>query len=82
MITVVAPAKINLFLRICEKLDAGYHHLDSAIVFTRFGDHLTIESADDDQLAITGEFASELDSADLNLTPFRPVQSFGPPLPD
>ena len=67
MITVVAPAKINLFLRICGKIDAGYHLLDSAIVFTRFGDHLTIESADDDQLAITGEFASELDSADDNL---------------
>ena len=54
MITVVAPAKINLFLRICGKIDAGYHLLDSAIVFTRFGDHLTIELADDDQLAITG----------------------------
>ena len=67
MITVVAPAKINLFLRICGKIDAGYHLLDSAIVFTRFGDHLTIESADDDRLAITGEFASELDSADDNL---------------
>ena len=67
MITVVAPAKINLFLRICGNIDAGYHLLDSAIVFTCFGDHLTIELADDDQLAITGEFASELDSADDNL---------------
>ena len=67
MITAVAPAKINLFLRICGKIDAGYHLLDSAIVFTRFGDHLTIELADDDQLAISGEFASELDSTDDNL---------------
>ena len=67
MITVVAPAKINLFLRICGKTDAGYHLLDSAVVFTRFGDHLTIESANEDQLFITGEFASGLDSADDNL---------------
>ena len=67
MITVVAPAKINLFLRICGKTDAGYHLLDSAIVFTRFGDHLTIEPANDDQLVITGDFASGLDSADDNL---------------
>ena len=67
MITVVAPAKINLFLRICGKTDAGYHLLDSAIVFTHFGDHLTIESANDDQLAITGEFAGGLESADDNL---------------
>ena len=67
MITVVAPAKINLFLRICGKTDAGYHLLDSAIVFTRFGDHLTIEPANDDQLAIIGEFASGLENADDNL---------------
>ena len=67
MITVVAPAKINLFLRICGKTDAGYHLLDSAIVFTRFGDHLTIEPANDDRLAIIGEFAVGLESADDNL---------------
>ena len=67
MITIVAPAKINLFLRICGKTDAGYHLLDSAIAFTRFGDHLTIEPAKDDRLTITGEFAVGLDSADDNL---------------
>ncbi|MDA8872217.1 4-(cytidine 5'-diphospho)-2-C-methyl-D-erythritol kinase [Alphaproteobacteria bacterium] len=67
MITIVAPAKINLFLRICGKTDDGYHLLDSAIVFTHFGDHLTIEPAHDDQLAIIGEFASGLENADDNL---------------
>ena len=67
MITVVAPAKLNLFLRICGKTGAGYHLLDSAIVFARFGDRLTIEPANNDQLAIIGEFASELESADNNL---------------
>ena len=67
MIRVVAPAKINLFLRICGKTDAGYHLLDSAIVFTRFGDRLTIEPANNDQLAIIGEFASGLESLDDNL---------------
>jgi 4-diphosphocytidyl-2-C-methyl-D-erythritol kinase len=67
MITIVAPAKINLFLRICGKTDAGYHLLDSAIAFTRFGDHLTIEPANDDRLTIIGEFAVGLDSADDNL---------------
>jgi 4-diphosphocytidyl-2-C-methyl-D-erythritol kinase len=67
MKTIVAPAKINLFLRICGKADAGYHLLDSAVVFTHFGDHLTIEPSDDDQLAVIGEFASGLESADDNL---------------
>ena len=63
MITVLAPAKINLFLRICGKTDAGYHLLDSAVVFTHFGDHLTIALANDDQLAIIGEFGGGLDGA-------------------
>ena len=67
MIRVVAPAKINLFLRIYGKTDADYHLLDSAIVFTRFGDRLTIEPANNDQLAIIGEFASGLESLDDNL---------------
>ena len=67
MITVVAPAKINLFLRIRGKIDSGHHLLDSAVVFTRFGDHLTIEPANDDQLIVTGEFAVGLESADNNL---------------
>ena len=67
MITIVAPAKINLFLRICGKTDDGYHLLDSAIAFTHFGDHLTIEPAIDDRLTIIGEFAVALDSADDNL---------------
>jgi 4-diphosphocytidyl-2-C-methyl-D-erythritol kinase len=67
MITVVAPAKINLFLRICGKTDAGYHLLDSAIAFTRFGDHLTIKPANNDQLTIIGEFAVGLGNADDNL---------------
>ena len=67
MIKVFAPAKINLFLRICGKNNTGYHLLDSAVVFTRFGDYLTIEPANDDQLAITGEFASGLNRLDDNL---------------
>ena len=67
MITVFAPAKINLFLRICGKTDAGYHLLDSTVVFAKFGDHLTVALANDDQLVITGEFAKELDSSDDNL---------------
>ena len=67
MITIVAPAKINLFLRICGRTDDGYHLLDSAVVFTHFGDHLTIEPAHDDQLAIIGEFASGLANVDDNL---------------
>ena len=50
MINVTAPAKINLFLRICGKNNAGYHLLDSLVAFTEYGDNLTIYSADRDEL--------------------------------
>ena len=61
MISVLAPAKINLFLRVCGKDDRGYHHLDSLIVFTKFGDRLTLELAGDDALSVKGEFSAALD---------------------
>ena len=53
MINVIAPAKINLFLRICGKNDAGYHLLDSIVAFTEYGDSLSINSADQDELVLT-----------------------------
>ena len=57
MISVIAPAKINLFLRICGRNSAGYHLLDSLVAFTEYGDKLTICAADQDELILTGEFA-------------------------
>jgi 4-diphosphocytidyl-2-C-methyl-D-erythritol kinase len=64
MITGIAPAKINLFLRICGKTNTGYHQLDSVIAFTDFGDKLTIttgtQTAVQDQLSIGGPFAAML----------------------
>ena len=65
MISVLAPAKINLFLRVCGKDDRGYHHLDSLIVFTEFGDRLTFEPAAYDALIVTGEFSRALDNAEI-----------------
>lgn len=41
MITVTAPAKLNLFLHVTGKRSDGYHLLDSIFVFTAFGDELT-----------------------------------------
>ena len=62
MINVIAPAKINLFLRICGRNDAGYHLLDSLVAFTEFGDYLTIEPAQKDVLVLTGDFASAINN--------------------
>jgi 4-diphosphocytidyl-2-C-methyl-D-erythritol kinase len=55
-----APAKVNLCLRITGKRDDGYHLLDSIVVFTEFGDQVTISEAEKDNLAVTGPFADQL----------------------
>jgi 4-diphosphocytidyl-2-C-methyl-D-erythritol kinase len=65
IITEMAPAKINLYLRICGRRDDGYHLLDSAVIFTAFGDRINLTPATTDSLTITGAFADAL----INQTP-------------
>jgi 4-diphosphocytidyl-2-C-methyl-D-erythritol kinase len=60
MTTVSAPAKVNLFLRVCGKASSGLHLLDSVIIFTDFGDRITIRPAVRDKLKISGPFAEIL----------------------
>jgi len=77
MMNVIAPAKINLFLRICGKNNAGFHLLDSLVAFTEYGDNLAIYPADTDELILTGKFASTINTHTKNnlvmsaLTAFR-----------
>jgi len=66
MINIIAPAKINLFLRICGKSNAGYHLLDSLVAFTEYGDKLTIYPADADELILTGKFANTINTHTKN----------------
>jgi 4-diphosphocytidyl-2-C-methyl-D-erythritol kinase len=61
----MAPAKVNLYLRICGRRDDGYHLLDSAVIFTAFGDQISLTPASTDSLTVTGAFATIL-SRDLN----------------
>lgn len=61
----MAPAKVNLYLRICGRRDDGYHLLDSAVIFTAFGDQISLTPASTDSLTVTGAFATIL-SHDLN----------------
>jgi len=60
MLTLTAPAKVNLFLHITGKRPDGYHLLQSLVVFTDFGDELTLTPADQDRLTISGPFVSAL----------------------
>ena len=56
--TFDAPAKVNLNLRITGRRDDGYHLLDSTVIFTEFGDRLTVRpAAGEDSVEVTGPFA-------------------------
>ena len=77
IITEMAPAKINLYLRICGRRDDGYHLLDSAVIFTAFGDRISLTPATTDSLTITGAFADAL----INQTPDNQT-SANPAVPD
>ena len=76
MIKVLAPAKINLFLRICGKNNAGYHLLDSLVAFTKYGDNLSIYPADHDELVLTGEFAGAVNTPTKNNLVIRALHAF------
>ncbi len=56
-LTIFAPAKLNLFLHITERLNNGYHTLDSLVAFADIGDIITIENAPSFSFHIKGAFA-------------------------
>lgn len=68
-ISLLAPAKVNLFLHITGRRENGFHELESLFVRTSFGDQVTVEAADKVSLDITGPFSDALSqySCDSNL---------------
>ena len=64
---VRAPAKINLALHVVGQRDDGYHLLESLVVFTRFGDRVTVGRAEADQFVVTGPHASAVPTDGSNL---------------
>ncbi len=72
----IAAAKVNLCLHVTGQRHDGYHLLDSLVVFASVGDRLTIESADDLDLTISGPQAANLPVSDDNLI-LRAARAFG-----
>ena len=67
MITVRAPAKLNLYLHITGKRADGYHLLESLVAFADVADEITIAAAEALSLTIDGEFADAAGAGDGNL---------------
>jgi 4-diphosphocytidyl-2-C-methyl-D-erythritol kinase len=67
----IAHAKINLALHVTGKREDGYHLLDSLVVFSNFGDKISISEAINPSslvsLKIDGPFAVGLESGANNL---------------
>jgi len=53
--SVIAPAKLNLFLHINARRDDGYHELETLFTFLNFGDTLHFELTNDASISITGD---------------------------
>lgn len=62
-----APAKINLALHVVGRRDDGYHLLESLVVFTRFGDRITVSPAGEDGFSVSGPFGGHVPSDGGNL---------------
>ncbi len=60
MLSLFAPAKINLFLHVTGRRADGYHTLQSLIVFADVGDEVRIRPADRLDLSIDGPQAPTL----------------------
>ena len=60
MIELLAPAKVNLCLRVFGKTDSGFHNLDSIVAFCHFGDKIQMRLAEQDTVDISGPFAPML----------------------
>lgn len=67
MIKAFAPAKINLTLHVTGQRKDGYHLLDSIVVFADVGDRVTVMSAEENHLEVTGPMAAGAPTDGSNL---------------
>lgn len=63
----MAPAKINLSLRVGAALDDGYHQIDSLVAFADFGDQLEFRPANALCLQLDGPFGGQVPVGKDNL---------------
>ena len=66
VLSVIAPAKINLFLHVVGGRPDGYHLIQSLFAFASFGDQLTVSADCDLNFELDGPFSHDLE-AGINL---------------
>ncbi|MDF1749259.1 MAG: 4-(cytidine 5'-diphospho)-2-C-methyl-D-erythritol kinase [Alphaproteobacteria bacterium] len=66
-LSALAPAKVNLSLRITGRRNDGYHLLDSLVAFTDFGDQIEVSEAEGLTLIVQGPFADAVPHDKSNL---------------
>jgi 4-diphosphocytidyl-2-C-methyl-D-erythritol kinase len=69
LLTIFAPAKVNLYLHVTGRLDNGYHMLDSLVAFADIGDQVEIEPAADFQFRVKGPYANGFGPKELDASP-------------
>lgn len=61
----IAPAKVNLTLRVLGRRGDGFHELNSLIAFADIGDTLQLKPDSQFSLAVSGAFSAKLDTGNL-----------------
>ncbi len=69
LLTIFAPAKINLYLHVTGRLDNGYHTLDSLVAFADVGDRVDITPAPEFSFAPEGPFARAFHAKERDPSP-------------
>ncbi len=69
LLSIFAPAKINLYLHVTGRLDNGYHTLDSLVAFADIGDNIEIETANDFEFRVKGPYAGVFNNKELDSSP-------------
>ena len=67
MINEFAPAKINLCLHVTGQNKDGYHELDSLVLFTKFGDRISVSPDTDWGLKLSGPYGQNVPKGAENL---------------
>jgi len=80
---LVAPAKVNLGLRVLGRRPDGYHELVSRVAFADLHDRMTVSPASgaDDLLTVAGAFGENLDEDNLVLRAIAGFRALAPGLP-